>query len=776
MKTKIELFKARGFCALVVAVGSALTPAATFSDANWISMGGLTGANGNVQAAVVDDSGNLYIGGRFNVVGDVIANQIAKWDGNRWTTLGSGMNDQVYALAVSGSDLYAGGAFTTAGGVTVNGIAKWDGTNWSALGSGMNGAVSVLAVSGGDLYALGYFTIAGGTAANYIAKWDGSNWSALGSGLGGNGGFPYLYALAVSGSDVFAGGVFTTAGGLPVNNIAEWDGSSWSAMGSGIPFGGNVSALAVSGSDLFVGGQFSSAGGVAATNIAKWNGTSWSAVGSGMDGQVWALVVSGSDLYVGGSFTAAGGNAATNIAKWDGSTWSPLGSGTDSEVSALAASGSNVYAGGYFRTAGGSAASHIAKWDGISWSVPRQGSGISGAKIGVLALAVSGIDLYVGGDFTTAGGNSATSIAKWNGSSWSPFGSGMGGFAPYYPYGPSVNALTVSGSNVYAAGNFTNAGGITANSIAKWDGNNWSALGSGMGASGGNPTVFALTASGSTLYAGGLFTNAGGIPANFIAKWDGSNWSALGSGLDNLVHALAVSGDDVYVGGHFTMAGGSAATNIAKWDGSSWSALGSGLSGRSGAGVFALAMSGSNVYAAGNFTNAGGLPANSIAKWDGSSWSALGSGMNGGVFALAVCGSDLYAAGATNIAKWNGTAWSALGTGMDNATRVLAVSGSDLYAGGSFNIVGGKVSAYIARAYLPTLPTLSLFPSSVPPGGITVSWPSPDTAAFVLEQTDTLISPVTWATNGASVIDDGTNKSVTIPATNSAEFFRLRRP
>jgi prepilin-type N-terminal cleavage/methylation domain-containing protein len=70
----------------------------------------------------------------------------------------------------------------------------------------------VRAVSGSDVYAGGNFTTAGGSAANYIAKWDGSAWSALGSGMGGTA-FPGVNALAVSGSDLYAGGFFTTAGG-----------------------------------------------------------------------------------------------------------------------------------------------------------------------------------------------------------------------------------------------------------------------------------------------------------------------------------------------------------------------------------------------------------------------------------------------------------------------------------------------------------------------------------------------------------------------------------
>src|SRR5262249_1123666 len=64
----------------------------TFSDANWISMGGICGANGNVLVTAVDAAGNLYIGGDFTIVGDVIANHIAKWDGSRWSALDSGVS------------------------------------------------------------------------------------------------------------------------------------------------------------------------------------------------------------------------------------------------------------------------------------------------------------------------------------------------------------------------------------------------------------------------------------------------------------------------------------------------------------------------------------------------------------------------------------------------------------------------------------------------------------------------------------------------------------
>ena len=128
---------------------------------------------------------------------------------------------------------------------------------------------------------------------------------------------------------------------------------------------------------------------------------------------------------------------------------------------------------------------------------------------------------------------------------------------------------------------------------------------------------------------------------------------------------------------------------------------------------------------------------------------------------------------ATNIAKWNGSSWSALGSGMNSRVAALAVSGSDLYAGGEFTTAGGKFSAYIARAYLLPLPVLSVGRSGAE---VMVSWPSADTAGFALEQAGTLAAPPSWITNSATVTDDGTNKSVTVPATNSPQFFRLRGP
>jgi hypothetical protein len=402
------------------------------------------------------------------------------------------------------------------GPVKANYVAKWNGSAWSALGSGMSGTVSALGLSGTDLYAGGYFTTAGGVTVNRVAKWNGSAWSALGSGVGGLD-YPVVSALAVAGTDLYAGGWFTTAGGVTVNGIAKWDGSAWSALGSGMSGGYNgtyVEVLAVSGTDLYAGGEFYTAGGVPATNIAKWNGSAWSVLGSGVDGWVEALAVRGTDLYAAGGFTTAGGVPANYIGKWDGSAWLPLG------------------------------------------------SGMGGPWPWVTALAVGGTDLYAGGYFTTAGGVAATRVAKWDGSAWSPLGEGIGKLPEYYQ--ERVYALAVSGTDLYAGGWFAGAGGVWANCIARWDGSAWSALGSGMGGV-EYPSVSALAVSGTNLYVGGYFTTAGGVPAYCIAQWDGGAWSAMGSGMDGNVWDLAA--DDaghLFVGGSFYYAGTNVSPYIAQ--------------------------------------------------------------------------------------------------------------------------------------------------------------------------------------------------------------------
>ena len=669
---------------------------------NWSALGsngaGDGALNSTVDALAVSGS-NLYVGGIFTNVnnnGTVLntADYVARWNGASWNALGSNgagdgsINYPVSALAVLGTDLYVGGIFTN---VNNNGtplpaadyIAKWSGGSWSALNSNgagdgsLNGGVRALAVSGSYLYVGGDFTDAHNgvlalPSADYIARWDGSLWSALGTGAGNGSLNLPVFAIAVSGTDVYAGGKF-----YDVNNkgavltaadyIARFDGSNWTALGSnGAGTGslnGTVAVIVVGGPGLYVGGPFENANNngtalSAAHFIASWDGANWSApaatnpsgtfAGSGAD--VRAVAVSGTTVYVGGGFRGVTNSSvvletANYIAKWDSTTgsWSALGSnGTgggalNGSVNAIAVSGSNVYVGGFFTNIINqgvtlAAADYVAKWDTLTgnWSaLGSDGAGNGSLNNVVNALAVSGSNLYVGGCFIDANNNgtvqpSADYIARWDGTNWLPL---LGNGVSDGSLNGNVLAIATSGSDLYVGGNFTdvnNSGNVlaAADYIAKWDGNNWSALGqSGAGNGALNRPVAAIAASGSSVYAGGDFTdvNNNGIAlsaADYIAKWDGNNWSALGSNgagngaLNNSVESIAVSGSSVYAGGYFDDANNngvvqSAADYVARWDGNGWSALGSDGAGNGSLNraVEALALGGSELYVGGMFSN-----------------------------------------------------------------------------------------------------------------------------------------------------------------------------
>lgn len=355
---------------------------------------------------------------------------------------------------------------------------------------GMSTAVRAMASFQGDLYAGGLFTTAGGASAAYIARWNGASWSAVGGGMDSD-----VMALCVfddgNGPALYVGGTFTMAGTLPVNRIARWDGNNWSDVAGGVT-GGEVRAMTVfddgAGPALFVGGTFSNAGSVSARRIAKWDGKAWSALSSGMTGtplSVDALAVfndgSGSALFATGAFTTAGGVAVANIAKWNGAAWSALGSGmTGGKGAALAVfndgRGEALYAGGDFTTAGGNQANRIARWNGSEWET--LGSGISGGLVGVMGLisyndgsafsAISGHgSLFVTGGFNNAGGVSVNNIARWNGVQWAAVGSGLLG-GPF-PLGIclAIHAVPL-GPALYVGGLFSAAGGQSCSHIARW--------------------------------------------------------------------------------------------------------------------------------------------------------------------------------------------------------------------------------------------------------------------------------------------------------------------
>jgi hypothetical protein len=266
----------------------------------------------------------------------------------------------------------------------------------------------------------------------------------------------------------------------------------------------------------------------------------WSALGTGGNGAVQVLAI-GLDgkIYAGGAFTLMGGVANTSrIAYWDGSAWNAMGTGANATVRGIAVGpDGSVYASGDFTLMGGVAnTARIAKWNGSAWSA--LGTGITTAASIAYAVAVApNGDVYVTGDFTAP----ATRIAFWNGSVWAGLSTGLNDLG-------DVLLFDYAG-NLYVGGDFTTAGGVSASHIAKWSGAAWTALSGGL-----NSSVIGLAFGlDGTLYAAGAFTNAG-YP--YIAQWNGSGWRGLGAGIDNLGTGLLASSDGLlYVGGTFTASG-----------------------------------------------------------------------------------------------------------------------------------------------------------------------------------------------------------------------------
>jgi uncharacterized protein (TIGR03437 family) len=397
----------------------------------------------------------------------------------------------VSAIALSGNEIYVGGEFTSIGNISAKNIARFNRVTgvWSALGGGVSGGVSAIAVSGDDVYIGGRFTSAvnsGGTSvpATCIVKWNNAAnaWVPLGAGgLNNNGVNGDVSAIAVSGGSVYIGGNFnlarnTGSSTVSANGVARWNGASWSALGSGSGPTGNgvwspgalqVYALAVSGADVYVGGSFtkvsnSSTSSISANCVARWNSAAaaWSALGAGqgngangVNGDVLAIAVKGTEVFIGGNFTSTYNhtNAAVNaqyVAKWNGVSWSPLGTGSgpggngvNGTVNALAAGPDYLYVGGDFDTAylGGVGVNSvstncIARWNGTAWSALGAGSGSAGNGMDGAVNAIVTIpgETFSGGEFLTAFNSGSSKItvnnvAKWNGTAWSAFGAGTTG-------------------------------------------------------------------------------------------------------------------------------------------------------------------------------------------------------------------------------------------------------------------------------------------------------------------------------------------------------------
>jgi hypothetical protein len=392
-------------------------------------------------------------------------------------------------------------------------------------------------------------------------------------------------------------------------------------------------------------------------------------------------------------------NLEGRVWKWTGSSWAPVANDDfDAPVHALCGyddgSGAALYAGGPFSHLywSGAPMMGISKLMGGTWR--SLGNGIPSYSAYVYSLAVfddgGGKKLYVGGSFHSNLPFQSDSLLSWDGTTWRDVGTGLGTGTAYYPTVYSMCAYDDGGgSALYVGGMFVSAGGMPANSIAKWNGSSWSALGSGL-VGGQFPGVFGLAVyddgSGPALYAAGQFNSAGGVPANGIAKWNGTSWSAV-PGVSpgppaNQVHALAVHNDGngraLYAAGYDIVP--PQFNFVGRWDGTTWSSLGAGVSGMPPNALLSFddgQGGGPALWVGGPFGSVGGnLQSRYVARWYGGCTHPIDAMCFGdGTFAACPCsnyGASLHGCG--NSASTSGALLSHSGTTNPDTLALISSS------------------------------------------------------------------------------------------------------
>ena len=602
----------------------------------WYGIGDISATSGFASVnAICVDGDNIYVGGVFDRVDGRPMENIAGYNvlAKRWFPLDSGIQGTVNAIAKGPDGIYVGGSFSSAGSVAAASIARWDGGEWHELDGGVKGFVNAIAVMDSSVFVAGGFTQAGDTIVSNIARWrpDTTTWTRL-SGLfwimgqngepdnverlEGNGVDNVVRSLTVRGNELYVGGTFLSAypgdyttSPVAVRYVARW-----------YEFPGDP----------------------------KYNTLTWSRLGQGVNGFVNAMEYYDGGVYAAGSFTRAEGQPADGIARWDGLRWYSLASGTGNNIFALDAAEGDIWVGGVFNQPGEGKGNRLAYLNGSKWElVPGKFSG------NVFSLAVHGDWVYVGGQFDGVGSLQSKNVVRWNRitNEWSTLGSKG---SPLNPDGNDfVSEFAFDGDYVYLGGDFTTAGGIPAYSIVRWNSatDTWESLGRGI-----NGQVFAILPHGDDVYVGGRFLGAGNLlsgPARDalnIALWKDGEWMTLGEGVDEVVWDMILKENKVYVGGSFDSAGTMPAKRIVAWDleRGEWTGVGTGLDDHFLPMVSSLSTDGRYIYAGGNFTTTGNHSdsVHYVGRWNGESWQNLGSGVNSYVYVVDVEEKSVYVAGA----------------------------------------------------------------------------------------------------------------------------------
>ncbi|UKN00443.1 T9SS type A sorting domain-containing protein [Paracrocinitomix mangrovi] len=346
---------------------------------------------------------------------------------------------------------------------------------------------------------------------------------------------------------------------------------------------------------------------------------SWQDVGGGTNNSSHGMLVWNGKLVNLGSYN----NPCNRVATWDGTQWECLDGGVGIVARAGCVwEGKLVVVGDFwnnFQPCPG--CNGVAVWDGVSWSALDQGFNND-----VLTCTVHNGDLYIGGDFTQANGVPINRVAKWdtNSNSFVSVGNTTA-------MDNDVRCMVSYDGQLWVGGDFNNVDGCSpCDGLVKWDETNqvWEGGNSGVDLVGGvNETVRVLfvNPSDGDLYMGGEFPElwdgdamAEDFNMSYVARYDGSNWYPLGTGLNEYCRAIHDYNGDVIIGGYFTNAGGTPAEKIVKWNpiAQTFTAMGGGFDGVGIDEYVKSAMTWNGIFFAGGaYTQAEGGPMNYIAQW-----------------------------------------------------------------------------------------------------------------------------------------------------------------
>ncbi|MCC7301870.1 MAG: T9SS type A sorting domain-containing protein [Bacteroidia bacterium] len=300
-------------------------------------------------------------------------------------------------------------------------------------------------------------------------------------------------------------------------------------------------------------------------------------------------------------------------------------------------------------------------------------------------------NIYASGSFTFYGSAPFNNRAKWDGINWTPLGTEISSSSnSFLRWNNEIYSCPIVWNNKYY--------------VAKWNGLTWDSIGRAMGPG----SLSNLVSYGNDLMVTGQFSSIDGVPANSIALWNGIAWSGLPGNTmvwnGSVITALVFNGE-LYIGGMFTNNG---FNRVAKWNGSSWIQVGNGFTGGFGD-VVELIEYNNELYAVGAFTYPG--PSNYIAKWNGTYWEDVGGGVAGTtpvdgqikdavVFnnKLFVCGDFITAGGITvnYLASWDGTNWCGYG-GLNNPVSAMTLMNNELYISGGFYYLTPDTVIFVAK-------------------------------------------------------------------------------